>query len=307
MRHCVACGSTGAQRARLGNPSAATTYDAGGRVLTIAYANGVSTTYTYSPTREWLSTVSTAKGGTVIQSVTYTRDFAGRITGIDGNRAEDDWTYGYDALDHLLSAANTNVPALSQGFTYDLGGKLTSHSSVGSYVYPAQGTTAFQPHAVTTAGRRTFAYDLNGNQLSRATAGLTDRSISYDNDNRPISVTTGGATVTYLYGPDGERLKKLTSSGTTLYLADAERDPAGGWITYLTATNPNRVGTGTTADAIRLERLNGSPVGGRFHTQKGIESVRALENWLAKNPTASEYDRMVAKSLGDELKPVLSP
>jgi hypothetical protein len=36
--------------------------------------------------------------------------------------AEDDRTYTYDDLDHLLSAANTNTPALSQTFTYDLGG-----------------------------------------------------------------------------------------------------------------------------------------------------------------------------------------
>lgn len=220
------------QQITLSGAITGTTYDAGGRVLTISYANGVTTTYTYSPTREWLSTVSTVKGATVIQSATYTRDAAGRITSIDGNRAEDDWTYTYDSLDRLLGAANTNSPALSQTFSYDLGGKLTFNSAVGSYTYPTQGSTAFQPHAVQAAGTWTFSYDLNGNQTQRYTSAILDREIAYDNDNRPVTVTQGSSTVTYLYGPDGERLKKLTASGTTLYLPEAEQDPAGGWTTY---------------------------------------------------------------------------
>jgi RHS repeat-associated protein len=210
-----------------------TTYNAEGAVLTISYGNGVTTTYTYSPTRSWLNSVSTVKGATTIQSQTYTRDFAGRITAIDGNRTDEDWTYGYDNLDRLLTASNTNTPALSQSFTYDLGGKPTSNSSVGTYAYPTQGSSALQPHAVSTAGNWSFSYDLNGNQTSRLTSGVTDRTIAYDNDNRPTSVTLGGATVTYLYGPDGERLKKQTASGTTLYLGpDTEIDPAGGHTNY---------------------------------------------------------------------------
>jgi RHS repeat-associated protein len=209
-----------------------TTYDAGGRVLTISYANGVSTTYAYSPQRGWLNSVSTVKGTTTIQTATYSRDVAGRITGIDGNRSEDDWTYSYDNLDHLLSAANTNTASLSQTFTYDLGGKLLTNSAVGTYAYPTQGSAALQPHAVQSAGSWTFTYDLNGNQLNRYTSAVLDRALTYDNDNRPLTVTQGSATVTYLYGPDGERLKKTTASGTTLYIGDAERDPAGGWTTY---------------------------------------------------------------------------
>jgi RHS repeat-associated protein len=219
-----------------------TTYNAEGAVLTIGYANGVTTTYTYSPSRSWLNSVSTVKGATTIQSYTYTRDFAGRITGIDGDRANEDWSYGYDNLDRLLSASNTGTPALSRSFTYDLGGKLTSNSSVGTYAYPTQGSSAFQPHAVSTAGTWSFSYDLNGNQTSRLTSGVADRTIAYDNDNRPTSVTLGSATVTYLYGPDGERLKKQTTSGTTLYLgADTEIDPAGGHTNYL-GTDVKQVG-----------------------------------------------------------------
>lgn len=230
------------QQISLAGAIAGTTYNAEGAVLTISYANGVTTTYTYSPTRSWLNTVSTVKGATTIQSYAYTRDFAGRITAIDGDRANEDWSYGYDSLDRLLSAANTGAPALSQSFTYDLGGKLTSNSSVGTYAYPTQGSSALQPHAVSTAGSWSFGYDLNGNQTSRLISGAADRTIAYDNDNRPTTVTLGSATVTYLYGPDGERLKKQTASGTTLYLgADTEIDPVGGHTNYL-GTDVKQVG-----------------------------------------------------------------
>ncbi len=182
------------------------------------------------------------RDGGAVRRAEQHRHFAGRITGIDGDRANEDWSYGYDSLDRLLSASNTGTPALSQSFTYDLGGKLTSNSSVGTYAYPTQGSSAFQPHAVSTAGNWSFVYDLNGNQTSRLTSGVTDRTIAYDNDNRPTTVTLGSATVTYLYGPDGERLKKQTTSGTTLYLgADTEVDPAGGHTNYI-GTDVKQVG-----------------------------------------------------------------
>ncbi|MGV3490896.1 MAG: RHS repeat domain-containing protein [Devosia sp.] len=135
----------------------------------------------------------------------------------------------------MANVCRQHRPALrpdQDSFTYDLGGKLLTNSAVGSYTYPTQGSTALQPHAVQTAGAWAFAYDLNGNQLSRTTSGVLDREIAYDNDNRPTTVTQGPSTVTYLYGPDGERLKKLTATGTTLYLQEAELDPAGGWTTY---------------------------------------------------------------------------
>ena len=70
---------------------------------------------------------------------------------------------------------------------------------------------------------------------------------------------------------------------------------------YKGARGPNPIGTGSTADAIRNELATGQPTGGRFHSQKGAEYIRAIENWLSKNPNASHYDRMVAESLKNDL------
>lgn len=71
---------------------------------------------------------------------------------------------------------------------------------------------------------------------------------------------------------------------------------------YKGTTNPNRIGNGTTADAIRHELATGAPVGGKFHAQKGQESIRALENWLKGNPNATYRDRVVAESLLNDLR-----
>jgi hypothetical protein len=69
--------------------------------------------------------------------------------------------------------------------------------------------------------------------------------------------------------------------------------------------NPNRAGTGTTADAIRYELATGRAVAGRFHSRKGQEYARALENWLRVNPDAPYRDRIVAQSLLDDLRSAL--
>ena len=74
---------------------------------------------------------------------------------------------------------------------------------------------------------------------------------------------------------------------------------------YKGARGPSPIGTGSTADAIRSEAATGVATGGRFHSQKGTEYIRALENWQAKNPNASGYDKMVAESLKNDLRNAL--
>lgn len=68
---------------------------------------------------------------------------------------------------------------------------------------------------------------------------------------------------------------------------------------------PNPIGTGSTADAIRNEFATGSPTHGVFHSKKGEQYLRALDNWLKKNPGASDHDRLVAESLKRDLESAL--
>lgn len=74
---------------------------------------------------------------------------------------------------------------------------------------------------------------------------------------------------------------------------------------YKGAKGPYPIGTGSTADAIRHERATGQPTYGTFHSQKGMQYIKALDNWLRKNLGASAYDRLVAESLKRDLQSAL--
>ncbi|WP_225026895.1 RHS repeat-associated core domain-containing protein [Xinfangfangia pollutisoli] len=56
-----------------------------------------------------------------------------------------------------------------------------------------------------------FTYDANGNMLT----GLGGKVITYDGENRPLSVTFAGKKTCYVYGADGKRLKKIDNLATT--------------------------------------------------------------------------------------------
>ena len=48
------------------------------------------------------------------------------------------------------------------------------------------------------------------------TTGLDGKVMSYDGENRPVSVSFAGRTTAYVYGADGARLKKVETDPVTL-------------------------------------------------------------------------------------------
>lgn len=68
-----------------------------------------------------------------------------------------------------------------------------------------------------------------------------------------------------------------------------------------------QVGSGSTAAAVRLELANpGALVGGRSHIQKAEDYIRALDDWLARNPTASPGDRAAAENVIKDMQNALN-
>ena len=67
-----------------------------------------------------------------------------------------------------------------------------------------------------------------------------------------------------------------------------------------------KIGNGSTADAVRHERLTGQPVGGKWHTQKAQDGVKFLDRWLKNNPKASPGDRAAAQNVMRDLQNALS-
>ncbi|MCI0479088.1 RHS repeat-associated core domain-containing protein, partial [Candidatus Uhrbacteria bacterium] len=182
-------------------------YDAAGRPTSLSFANGVITTYSFSPTRGWLDNVHTQKDAIVHQDLTYTRYADGMIQNVTSAKAMETWTYVYDDLNRLSSATNLDTPSLSQSFIYDQVGNVTYNSQIGTYTYPTPGTD--QPHAVQTAGTRTYLYDDVGRMINR-----NGQVIQWNGDGKPKSI--GSALFTY--GGTGERLKKVSGGQTTRYV-----------------------------------------------------------------------------------------
>ena len=69
---------------------------------------------------------------------------------------------------------------------------------------------------------------------------------------------------------------------------------------------PNaKVGSGSTAAAVRFERATGQPIAGRWHTQKAEDGVIRLQRWLQNNPTALSSDRAAAENVMRDLQNAL--
>lgn len=179
------------------------TYEPFGSVDGWTWGNGTAATRSYD-TDGYISQISSA--GTK----TYTFDNALRITGIaDAGNSALSWTYGYDALDRLNSAAASGQ---TQGFTYDANGNRLTQTGTTSITYNvAPGSNRLG--ATTGALTRSYTYDSAGNVLSYGTPAL-----AYSNAGRLVSVTNGPTSATYIHDALGERVSK-TVGGTTTYFA----------------------------------------------------------------------------------------
>ena len=206
-----------------------TTYNARGQVTATTRGNVGQSTFTYQDSRGWLMRIQGTIPANPFLDLQYTRDAAGRITHVDSNQAGEDWTYVHDDLDRLTCADQRDgtVPptpcdgggnvALTQSFTYDTVGNLTSKTANGTldgYSYPTGGAGVVRPHAVTATLAGSYQYDDNGNMTFAAGDSMT-----YDGENRLASVNS----IQFVYAPDGSRLKKVNGSTVTTYLgADIE-------------------------------------------------------------------------------------
>jgi RHS repeat-associated protein len=182
------------------------TYDAAGNLASQTNANGTTSTYAYSPTRQWLTSFTTTSGANVRQQSQLTRDAEGKITAITSPLAHESWSYVYDDLKRLITAQSQTDG--TQTFAYDYVGNMTYNSLVGGYSYPPAGQP--RPHAVSATAAGAFSYDANGNMLTDASG----RTYGYDATNHLAGVQ-GEA---FFYDPDGARIKKVSGGVTTYYV-----------------------------------------------------------------------------------------
>ncbi|MDD5681118.1 MAG: hypothetical protein PHI59_07735, partial [Candidatus Omnitrophica bacterium] len=177
-------------------------YNALGHTTDLKFGNNLTRTLTYYPDNNRLMSIVTPS----VQSLSYTYDFKGNVKSVSDVIKSYVKNYDYDDLDRMTSGDNT---------TYE-------YNSIGNITKAGSTAYAYDPahiHALMNDGVNQYAYDDNGNMLSG-----TDRVISYDPENRPLSITKGSATVDFVYDGDGNRVKKVVRNGsltkTTIYIGN---------------------------------------------------------------------------------------
>ncbi len=181
-------------------------YNALGQAVSTTYANTVTTTKVFSPTRGWVEEIETTGGGYPIQGLDYAYYPDGMIESITSVESAESWSYTYDTLNRLTQSTNVDTPALSQTFQYDPIGNITYNSHIGTYTYPNPEQP--RPHAVQSAGGRTYLYNLMGQMTNR-----NGTNITWNGDGKPASIGNIGFT----YDGVGNRLKKVSGGETTRY------------------------------------------------------------------------------------------
>lgn len=268
-------------------------YDANGNRATLAYPNGVTTTYSYDARNQLLG-LSTATGvGAILQSYAYMLGPTGtreQVDEHDGTRRE----YDHDALHRLTAetASRSGAPLYRNTFTYDPAGNRTEQTR--QTQADPQTTIAYtydERDRLLTEDSTAYGWDENGNLISKT--GPEGAAYSWDYENRLVRVELAtGSVIEHSYDPDGNRVRTRVTPPTgppavTDYLVDIQHRTSAGEptqaVSQVVAESDGATGA-LIAYYVRGNDLLASmrPVAGgaswvsRFFHADGLGSIRAL-------------------------------
>lgn len=236
----------------------ASTADAEGHITAQTYANGtIVTNNAFDPNTGWLQSSQSGSGSGIV-NLSYVDDALGNVKtrqDINQNLTE---TFIYDNLNRLKSSSvnSTGAGIVTLSYTYDALGNISTRSDVGTYTY---GTVNSRPHAVASISgtvNTAFTYDNNGNM----TTG-NGRTVTYTSFDMPSAISETGASDTFVYGPEHQRIKRQTTAATTIYVnPDGSSGPAYEKdMTSGGATIEERVFVSAGSDpVVMLKRANGT-------------------------------------------------
>jgi hypothetical protein len=201
-------------------------YEPSGALKQYRAGNGVLTSLTYDPNRQWLNTLVVGSGASRLD-FTYGYDHDGNIKdNTDGTRGQ--WTqhFDYDELDRLTSASAGSYGTL--GYGYDPHG---NRQTAGGTTYTYDPGNLFRLTQIN--GGFNLTYDNNGN-LKGGFGGTYD----YTPTNQAATVVMNGVTTQYAYDGDQWRLKKAVGSQPVVYTS---RGPNGQLLSEWTNSSPATV------------------------------------------------------------------
>ena len=211
-------------------------------LLTQTAGNGVATTLTFDANTGRLTNVRAGTSNNVAQWDYYWDPLGNLTERADGYQGTFEY-FCYDPLNRLTANAigNTATSCTSSGSgittktaAYDAIGNITSRSDVGTYSYPASGSSSVRPHAVSSISgtvmgttNPNYSYDGNGNltcEYAGSSCTSPARSVTWTSFNMADTVTQGTTTSSFAYDDTHQRVTQaVTVSGsttTTTYLND---------------------------------------------------------------------------------------
>lgn len=205
-------------------------YNASGLKTSTTFENGLVTTATYSPQRNFLGEKKTLAPSVTAPQVllTYGRDKEGKITSIGRTVAPattaEQITYGYDTREQLLSVSSTING--NQTWTYDDIGRILT-SPWGTYCYTATSTAYPAPQAVRGVGScttPTYSYNAVGSLINGLVvpnnAGAGKRALTYNGRGqieRVVITSAAGEQAhqeDYVYADNDARARVRVLSGS---------------------------------------------------------------------------------------------
>jgi YD repeat-containing protein len=144
--------------------------------------NSVTTNYAYDNLSRLTSVLHQLSGST-IDGASYTLDAAGNRTAKTDYLAGVTSNYTYDAIYELTQVTQANNT--TESYSYDAVGNRTASLGVSSYTTNAS-------NELTATSNATYAYDSNGNTLTK-TVGSNTTTYAWDFENRLTSVTLPGS------------------------------------------------------------------------------------------------------------------
>ena len=158
--------------------------------------------------------------GTKLQDLNYTWDTIGNLDSRDDASGSSTLTenFTYDNLNRLETYSVTGQAMIT--VTYDSLGNVISKTDVeGGATYSYNGSGG--PHAVSSIGSISYTYDDNGNMKTG-----DGRVIDYTIFHKPSSISRGGHTTSFEYGPDRSRYERedvgVSGTTTTRYVGNVE-------------------------------------------------------------------------------------
>jgi RHS repeat-associated protein len=186
-------------------------FDASGRLVELVAGDGVRTRETWDPEEDVLREIEIRRGSRLLERLRYGFDAGGRVTSIrDLRDPARDRTFAYDSLDRLKRAIGPFGPGFAREtreFGYDLAGNLVRKDGVLRGFGAGAG-----PHALTSVGGVSLAYDAAGNLRTHGS-----RTYGWDALGRLQSVSQDGS-LTWLTYDHADRRVKTAAPAETRWL-----------------------------------------------------------------------------------------